>query len=467
MKKFFKVLGNIFSWILVAALVGVMVFTVMASLVIDNGNTEMFGYKYFIARSNAMSPTDYKPGDLILCEKCDANSLAVGDIITYSLYSAEGTREFVTHQIRETTFDAEGNVAFVTFSTLTDENDDYLVPAAAVSGKYMGYVSELGKFFDFVLSPAGYMAFMLVPFIMIVLIISLKYVLSVRKASRRQTQIIANERVQLSQEKARYADAKREIEILSAKIKQMGTAPDNGYTAAQSYEQYPAQPKNGEAYAYPYPDDNNYTYPPYEEYSNPEQQNYNAEQFGTNAEYPQYPQNDYPEYAPYENGQNYSDEPYAYDYPNNYPAYDNSYNPTSEYEQNAQPGYQNTQNNTPVYKAETNAPTGDSYSAPEPDARSGYVNNRRVSTEEYPLSGANETANLKEISRLLEVGQAQTTLKPASPAAKRPAVKVKAARKPADTQIPESRSRNTHQAHRAREARETHRSASVRRVRGY
>ncbi len=296
MKKFFKVLGSVFSWILVVALVAVMVCTVISSLVIDNGNTELFGYKYFIARSNAMSPTDYKPGDLIFCEKCDASDLAVGDIITYSLYSAEGTREFVTHQIRETSFDAEGNVAFVTFSTLTDENDDYLVPAAAVAGKYMGYVSELGKFFDFVLSPAGYMAFMLVPFMLIALIISLKYVLSVRRNSRRQSRIIADERVQLSQERAKYADAKREIEILNAKIKQL-----DGSIAE---EPGAINDNNG----YPYPVEDNYAYPIYDGYNEPAPQDHNAEQYDHSAEYPQYP-----EYAPYGNAENYYDEQYPYD----------------------------------------------------------------------------------------------------------------------------------------------------------
>ncbi|MCR5637193.1 MAG: hypothetical protein K6F76_08480 [Clostridiales bacterium] len=457
MKKFFKVLGSIFSWILVAALVAVMVCTVISSLVIDNGNTELFGYKYFIARSNAMSPTDYKPGDLIFCEKCDASNLAVGDIITYSLYSAEGTREFVTHQIRETTFDGEGNVAFVTFSTLTGENDDYLVPAAAVVGKYMGYVSELGKFFDFVLSPAGYMAFMLVPFIIIVLIISLKYVLSVRKNNRRQSRIITDERVQLSQERAKYADAKREIEILNAKIKQM-----DGLNADDPYG-------NDANNDYSYPAEDNYAYPVYDEYSEPAPQDYNTEQYDQSAEYPQYPEENYPEYAPYGNAENYYDEQYPYNYPNNYPGYENSYVPEREYKQNVQPKPENAPNSEPAHENNINAPADNDYSAPEHKAEPepGYVNNKRVSTEEHPLNNESEASNLREISRLLEVGQTQTSVKPAEPAAKRPAVKVKATKRPTDTQIPNPQSRSTHQSHRAREAREIHRSASVRRVRGY
>ena len=48
---------------------------------LDRNDRALFGYKMYIVRSDSMSATDFKAGDLILVRSVDPATLQEGDII--------------------------------------------------------------------------------------------------------------------------------------------------------------------------------------------------------------------------------------------------------------------------------------------------------------------------------------------------------------------------------------------------
>ena len=58
MKKALKIISTVLVWILVAVTVGMMIFTVISVNTLDQSNRSIFGYKFFIVRSDSMSATD-------------------------------------------------------------------------------------------------------------------------------------------------------------------------------------------------------------------------------------------------------------------------------------------------------------------------------------------------------------------------------------------------------------------------
>ncbi len=57
-----------------------MVFTIVSVTTFDRNDRALFGYKMYIVRSDSMSATDFKAGDLILVRSVDPRYFAGGGI---------------------------------------------------------------------------------------------------------------------------------------------------------------------------------------------------------------------------------------------------------------------------------------------------------------------------------------------------------------------------------------------------
>ena len=145
MKKTFEVIKTVLTWLIVLLAVCMMVFTIVSVTTFDRNDRALFGYKMYIVRSDSMSATDFKAGDLILVRSVDPATLQEGDIIAYTSQDTASFGETVTHKIRSLTTDADGQPAFITYGTTTDTDDEMPVTYPYVLGKYEKCLSGAGS----------------------------------------------------------------------------------------------------------------------------------------------------------------------------------------------------------------------------------------------------------------------------------------------------------------------------------
>ena len=77
MKKTFEVIKTVLTWLIVLLAVCMMVFTIVSVTTFDRNDRALFGYKMYIVRSDSMSATDFKAGDLILVRSVDPATLQI------------------------------------------------------------------------------------------------------------------------------------------------------------------------------------------------------------------------------------------------------------------------------------------------------------------------------------------------------------------------------------------------------
>ena len=169
MKKTFEVIKTVLTWLIVLLAVCMMVFTIVSVTTFDRNDRALFGYKMYIVRSDSMSATDFKAGDLILVRSVDPATLQEGDIIAYTSQDTASFGETVTHKIRSLTTDADGQPAFITYGTTTDTDDEMPVTYPYVLGKYEKCLSGVGNFFQFLKTTPGYILCIFLPFFLLIL----------------------------------------------------------------------------------------------------------------------------------------------------------------------------------------------------------------------------------------------------------------------------------------------------------
>ena len=132
------------------------------------------------------------------CFGCGAG----GDVITFISESSHNYGETVTHRIRKVTTDKDGSIAFVTYGTTTDTDDEAL--ATIVVGKYVGKLPNLGAFFLFLKTTPGYIVCILVPFLILLLSQGISFVRTIVRYRKEQNAIIAEERAKLIEKNKAY-----------------------------------------------------------------------------------------------------------------------------------------------------------------------------------------------------------------------------------------------------------------------
>ena len=200
LKKILEVAKTVCVWLIVAFAVFMMIFTLVSVNMFDQNERSIFGYKFFVVRSDSMAATDFKAGDIIISKVVDTTTLKEGDIITFISEGSENYGETVTHKIRKVTTDAYGSVAFVTYGTTTDKNDDAL--ATYVLGKYVGKLPNLGAFFMFLKTTPGYIICILIPFLILIISQGINCIQLFRRYKQEQMSEMEAERAQIEEERA-------------------------------------------------------------------------------------------------------------------------------------------------------------------------------------------------------------------------------------------------------------------------
>lgn len=220
MKKALNIIKNIFTWIVVALAVCMMIFTVVSVNTFDRNDRKIFGYKMFIVLSDSMNKTDFDAGDLVLVKEVDPSSLQVGDIISYQSTNTENYGETVTHKIRELTRDAEGNPGFITYGTTTDTNDENIVTYSFVLGKYQTHLPGVGKFFQFLKTTPGYIVCIFLPFLILILMQGINSIRLFRRYKKEQQDELQAEKDKIEAERAEAQ--KMMAELLAMKAQMQG-----------------------------------------------------------------------------------------------------------------------------------------------------------------------------------------------------------------------------------------------------
>ena len=225
MKKALNILSSVLVWILVAATVGIMIFTLVSVNTFDRANRSIFGYKFFIVMSDSMSATDFDAGDIVLVRNVDPATLQVGDIIAFSSQNSENFGQTVTHKIRDIVTDANGEPAFITYGTTTDTDDEMPVTYPYVLGKYAGKIPNVGSFFQFLKTTPGYILCIFVPFLLLILYNGFQCIQLFRRFKQEQMEELDAQRAQIEEERRQSQEMMRELMALKEQLSAQNAAP--------------------------------------------------------------------------------------------------------------------------------------------------------------------------------------------------------------------------------------------------
>lgn len=218
MKRILRIINNILVALIVAAAVGMMIFTIVSVTTFDRDDRSLFGYQAFIVLSDSMSATDFSAGDLVLTRSVDPTTLQAGDIIAYRSENSENYGEIVTHKIRELTQNDQGEPGFVTYGTTTDQNDETVVTYDAVVGKYQFSLPGVGRFFQFLKTAPGYILCIFLPFFLLIVIQGINSVRLFRKYKRQKT---AEMRAEYAKQREALAEERRKLDEKMAQSEKM------------------------------------------------------------------------------------------------------------------------------------------------------------------------------------------------------------------------------------------------------
>lgn len=236
--KILSILKNIFVWMVVVFAVGMMIFTLVSVNTFNKNDRSVFGYKFFIVLSDSMAATHFDAGDVIISKEVDIRTLKEGDVITFVSQSSANYGETVTHMIRRVTKDTDGSIAFVTYGTTTDTDDEAL--ATMVVGQYQTRIPKLGTFFFFLKSTPGYIVCILIPFLILILSQGITCVKLFLQYRREQT-------AELEAERAKIEAEREETQKMMAELLALKQQLTQGTVAQQA----PAAPPAPEAPAAP------------------------------------------------------------------------------------------------------------------------------------------------------------------------------------------------------------------------
>lgn len=216
--KILKTTRTVLVWLFAVIAGVVMIFTIIAVSTFDQANRNLFGYKAFIVLSDSMKKTDFSAGDLVLIKEVEPSTLKEGDIIAYISQNNSNFGQTITHKIRRLTTDAKGDPGFVTYGTTTDVDDETVVTYPYILGKYQAHIPKIGSFFHFLKTTPGYLLCIFLPFILLILLESIRcfgLLKSLRAEHRAQIQA---EREQIEADRLEAQRMMQEVLAMKAKM---------------------------------------------------------------------------------------------------------------------------------------------------------------------------------------------------------------------------------------------------------
>ena len=231
-RKILTVTLRIMTWLLVAFSVCTVIFTVVTVLSVDKNDQSIFGFHFYIVKTDSMSLSDknadsdihFDAGDIVIVKSIDENTkckLQAGDTIAFLSTNSVSYGETVTHMIREVKTNDEGKVlGYVTYGTKTGTDDEALVGPSYVVGIYVGKLPGVGRFFAFAKSTIGYVVCILLPFLLLIVYNGVNVIRLFRKHRREQMGALQAERDQIDIERAENQRMMQELLALKAQLDQ-------------------------------------------------------------------------------------------------------------------------------------------------------------------------------------------------------------------------------------------------------
>ena len=225
--KVLDILRTVLVGVVVAAAIAMLVFTLVSVNTVDKEEASLFGFKFFIVKTDSMKATDFAAGDIIILQVVDPTTLKEGDIIAfYNPDVVGGTSndpKVITHKIKRLETTADGEPGFKTFGTTTGAEDSYVVPYSHILGQYRYIrIPKVGNLFAPENKTTTYIFFIFIPFMLLIVSQGISFVRTFLKFRKEQKAILAAERAQLDEERARaMAEQQKMMEELLALKKKL------------------------------------------------------------------------------------------------------------------------------------------------------------------------------------------------------------------------------------------------------
>jgi len=227
-KRAAEIALKICTWLLVIFTVFMMIFTVVTVSTVDKNERGIFGYRFYIVKTDSMSESEnnqdidvhFNAGDIVVIKKADdATKLEAGQIIAFISTNSDTYGETVTHMIREPKYNNEGRlIGYVTYGTNTGTNDEAIVEPDYVLGTYTGKMPTVGRFFAFVKTDPGYIICILIPFVLLILYNGVNVIRLFRRYKKEQTAEIEAEKAEIAAEKQRNEEMFLQLQALKAQL---------------------------------------------------------------------------------------------------------------------------------------------------------------------------------------------------------------------------------------------------------
>ena len=246
-KKILNIVVKIATWTLVAFTVFMMIFTVFTALTVNKNERSVFGYKFYIVKTDSMSLSDknadldvhFDAGDIVIVKNVQyPQNLQAGDVISFmSTNQDDSFGDTITHMIREVKTTADGKlIGYVTYGTNTGVDDEAVVEPEYILGVYAGKLTGVGNFFAFVKSTPGYIVCILVPFLLLILYNGVNVIRLFRRYKREQMEVMQAERDQIDAERAETQRMMAELMALKAQLEQKNGEGETPSAEAPSEE---------------------------------------------------------------------------------------------------------------------------------------------------------------------------------------------------------------------------------------
>lgn len=133
----------------------------------SGGIPSVFGYSLNIVITPSMQ--DVLPvGSVILSRDYDGESeLHVGEIVTYLGEDGTFAGKMITHEVRSVTVNDDGETVIVTKGTQNAVADTPIRPDM-IRSVYICKIVELGKFYEFVANPIGFILLCIIPILIFI-----------------------------------------------------------------------------------------------------------------------------------------------------------------------------------------------------------------------------------------------------------------------------------------------------------
>lgn len=242
-KKVLNIVLKVFTWLIVALTVCMMIFTIVSVNTFDKNERSIFGIKFYIVKTDSMSLSEnnadddvhFNAGDIVLVKNLDTTeqmNLQPGDVISFISQNTDSFGETITHMVKERKTNKDGQLlGYVTYGTNTGTEDEALVEPGYVLGKYTGKLPAVGHFFQFLKTTPGYIVCILVPFLLLILYQGVNCIAIFRRYKKEQMAEMEEERAKIEEERRQSLEMMQELQALKAQL-----ANQDGATAAAPAE---------------------------------------------------------------------------------------------------------------------------------------------------------------------------------------------------------------------------------------